>query len=174
MNIVFLADISDVPKQLGIDWAKLIAQMVTFMIVYAVLSKYAFGPVTTMLEARRKRIEDGEANLRKVQADLAQASTNAAEVRAKADADATRIIKEAQEAANSLKESRTQEAIAEAANIVNKAREAASLEHSRMLAELKNEVGRMVVNVAGKVTGRVLTDDDKNRINNEAVSQLAN
>jgi hypothetical protein len=32
----------------------------------------------------------------------------------------------------------------------------------------------MVVNVASKVTGRVMNDDDKKRINSEALSQLSN
>jgi F-type H+-transporting ATPase subunit b len=174
MNLVYLASIADVPKQLGVDAPKLIAQIITFLLVYWILSKYAFGPVTGILEARRKRIEDGEANLAKVKQDIANSSTTAAEIRAKAEADATRIVKEAQDAANAVKESRTQEAIAEAASIVSKAREAASMEHDRMLAELKGEVGRLVVGVAGKVTGRVLNDDDKKRINSEALTQLAN
>lgn len=178
MNPIFLATIADTFKniglKLGVDGGKLTAQFITFMVVYMVLSKFAFGPVTSLLEARRKRIEEGEANLRKIQADLTNANTTAAEIRAKADADATRIVKEASDAANAVRESKTQEAIAEAGAIVAKAKEAAALERDRTMAELKGEFSRLVVNTTSKVVGRVLSTDDQSRLNQEALSQISN
>ncbi len=57
--------------------AKLIAQVLIFGLVYFVLNRYAFGPILAMLEARRKRIADGEAKLEKIARDLAAAEENA-------------------------------------------------------------------------------------------------
>ena len=51
--------LANILTNFGVTPAKLIAQVITFGLVYFVLNRYAFGPVTAMLEARRKRIADG-------------------------------------------------------------------------------------------------------------------
>ncbi|MBP7948058.1 MAG: F0F1 ATP synthase subunit B [Verrucomicrobiales bacterium] len=173
MSVQLLADLSEIPRQLGIEWPKLIAQTITFMVVYWVLSKYAFGPVSQLLEQRRQRIAEGEENLKKIRTDLDAANATASEIRTKAEDDARRIVKEAQDAANAAREARTQEAVAEAASIVAKAREASQLERDRTFADLKNEFARLVVNTTSKVTGKVLSPDDHSRINDEALSQIS-
>ena len=53
-----------------------------------------------------------------------------------------------------------------------KAREAAAREHTRMLTELRGEVGRLVVTTAAAVTGKILTADDQRRLAEEAARQL--
>ena len=158
---------------LGIAWPNLIAQILIFMIVYGVLSKFAFGPVTKMLEARRQRIAEGEENLQKIKSDLEKANNNAADIVAKANADADRIIKEAAEVARNEREKATQVAIAEAAAIKQKADEAAKLERDRLISDLKRDFGRLVADATSKVTGKVLGPDDHGRINQEALAQIA-
>lgn len=172
-NAAEAAEPGNIFTQLGINYGGLIAQIVIFCIVYFVLSKYAFGPVTAILEQRRSRIIEGEENLKKIKADLDSANQSAAEIRAKAEADANRIVKEAADAAAAVGESRRQQAIAEAAQIVAKSREASQLERERLLADLKNEFGRLVVDTTSKVTGKVLTHDDHDRISKEALAQIA-
>jgi hypothetical protein len=46
----------EILHKLGINTPDIIAQMLVFGIVYLILSKYAFGPVTALLEERRRRI----------------------------------------------------------------------------------------------------------------------
>ncbi len=157
----------------GVDYKMIIAQIIIFLIVYAILSKFAFGPVTSILEERRKRITDGEENLKKIKTDLESANASAAEIRAKADADATRIVKEASDAAVAVGEAKRQQAISEAAAIVAKAREATTLERERVLGELKNEFGRLVIDTTSKVSGKVLNQDDHERISKEALAQIS-
>ena len=57
----------------GLDWPKFFSQVIIVLLVYFILSKYAFGPVLAMLEARRKRIADGESNLKTIEAELGKA-----------------------------------------------------------------------------------------------------
>ena len=169
---LFLAE-SDMAKQFGLEPGKLIAQVIVFGIVYFVLNRYAFGPVLAMLDARRKRIADGESKLEKIARDLATAEENAKAIVDKADADSARLIKEAGESAAGLAEKRRQEAVAEASTILAKAREAAKLEQEQLLSQLKREFGRMVVDATTRVTGKVLTGDDQDRINRETAAQVA-
>jgi F-type H+-transporting ATPase subunit b len=159
--------------QLGIDYPKIIAQIIIFGIVYLILSKYAFGPVTALLEERRTRIADGEANLGKIKENLATSEAQAAAALASANAEATRIIKEATEVASSLAEQKKQDAVAEAQNIIAKAKEATELERARVMAELKRDFGRLVIDTTSKVTGKTLSSEDHTRLNQEALAQIS-
>jgi F-type H+-transporting ATPase subunit b len=165
--------LTDVAHNLGLDYTKLIAQFLIFTAVYLLLKKFAFGPVNSILEERRKRIIDGEENLKKIATDLTSANATASDIRAKAEADATRIIKEATDAAAAVGEAKRQQAITEAAGIVAKAREATALERERVLGELKHEFGRLVIDTTSKVSGKVLNADDHSRISKEALAQIA-
>ena len=61
----------------------------------------------------------------------------------------------------------------EAEQILAKAREATAVEREKVLAELRREVGRLVVHTTAKVTGKVLTPDDQQRISEEAAREVA-
>ncbi len=157
----------------GFDWGPFLAQVAIICIVYWVLSKYAFGPVMEMVEARRKRIAEGEANLKKIEEDMANAEAKVQAMLDEANADSERLISEARESAASVREQKTQEAINEAQQITEKAQAASKLEHEKVMAELKKDFGRLVVDATSKVSGKVLNDDDQKRINEEAASQAS-
>lgn len=164
---------NQIATEFGLAWPKFIAQVLTFLIVYLVLKKFAFGPILAMLEQRRQRIADGEAKLEKIAKDLAEAEANAAALIDKANAEAARLVKSANESAKALAERKQQDAVHEAAQIIAKAREAAQLEHDQVMSALKREFGRMVADATSRVTGKVLTSDDQARINQETVSQVS-
>jgi F-type H+-transporting ATPase subunit b len=158
----------------GIDWVKLTAQIIIFIIVYAILAKYAFGPVTNLLEARRTRISEGEENLKKISHNLATSEAQTAAAIQKANTEADRMVKEARDAAASVGEAERQKAVAEAAAIITKAREAAELERAKIMGELKRDFGRLVVDATSRVAGKTLSDEDQARLNKEALTQISN
>src|SRR5205807_2525411 len=96
-----------------------------------------------------------------------------ADILAKANIDAQKMIDEARASAAHLAERKQQEAIAAAEQILAKAREASAMEHERTMEALKRELGRLVVDTTVKVTGKVLTSDDQRRLQEEAARQLA-
>ena len=159
-------------ETLGIQWPKLIAQFVNFSIVLFVLWRFAYKPVFTMLEARRVKIAEGIANADKIKAQLAQTEADRQKVLAEAGQQANKLIEDARTAVARVTEVETQKAIAAAEQIVAKAREAAAQDHARMLAELKREVGRLVVQTTATVTGKILTPEDQRRLAVESEKQL--
>ena len=160
-------------ETLGIQWPKLIAQFVNFAIVLFVLWRFAYKPVFQLLEARRQKIADGIANAEKIKAELAATEVERKRVLAEAGEQASKLIDEARNAAIRVSEIETQKAITAAEQIIIKAREAAAQDHARMLAELKREVGRLVVQTTATVTGKILTADDQKRLAQETDKQLA-
>ena len=163
----------DLLQTLGIQWTKLIPQLFNFGIVLWVLWKFAYKPVFTMLDARQKKITDSIANADKIKAELAKTEAARQHILNQASDVANGMIEQAREAANRVREVETQKAIATAEQIIAKAREAAAQDHAKMLAELKREVGRLVVQTTATVTGKVLTADDQKRLAEETQKQIA-
>ena len=158
---------------LGIQWRILLAQTISFSIVFFVLWKYAYGPIFSMLEARKQKIADALANAEKIKTDVAQTEDERQRILADAGDKANKLIDEARQAAARVREQETQKAISEAGQIVIKAREAAAQERAQMLASLKREVGRLVVQTTSTVTGKILTADDQKRLAEETEKQLS-
>jgi F-type H+-transporting ATPase subunit b len=165
--------LSNVAQQFGVYWPNLIAQVVLFSIVYYVLKRFAFKPVIAMLEERRRRIEEGQINAENIKKQLAEAQTKYEEILAKANAEAQRVIDEVRASGDRLAEQKRQEAIAAAEQITVKAQEAIALERDRTMADLKRELGRLVVETTTRVTGKVLTEQDQQRINEETARGIA-
>jgi F-type H+-transporting ATPase subunit b len=150
-----------------------VAQVISFSIVAFLLARFAYKPILSILAERRRQIADGLANAEKIKQELARTEEMRREVLDKANAQATALIQEARAAAARVQEQETQKAVAQAEQIITKAREATTLEHARMLTDLKREVGRLVVRTTGVVTGKILTADDQSRLAEETQRQLA-
>ncbi|HUC76578.1 MAG TPA: ATP synthase F0 subunit B [Vicinamibacterales bacterium] len=165
--------VGEIASTFGVDWPHLTAQIVSFSIVCALLYWLAYRPVLRMLDHRRQQIADGLANQEKINAALAEIETQRKATIAAAQAESTRLIAEAREMARRLREQEAQRATAAAEQIMVNAKDAAAREHSRMLAELRQEVGRLVVQTTAAVTGKVLTTDDHRRLAEATARQLA-
>jgi len=163
----------NVAEQFGVFWPNLIAQIILFFIVYWVLSKFAFKPIMAMLEERRRRIEEGQINAEKIKQQLAEAQIKYEETLARANAEAQRLIDEVKASGEKLAEEKRQAALAEAQDIVRRTQESLSLERERTMAELKKEVGRLVAETTEKVTQKILTPQDHQKINEETARQIA-
>jgi F-type H+-transporting ATPase subunit b len=178
-TLILLAEGSDggqierIATTFGVDWQHLIAQIVSFCIVCALLYRFAHRPVLAALNERRQRIADGLANADKTNAELARIEAQRQEMLGEVNARATRLIDEARAAAKRVQEQETQKAIAAAEQIVVKAREATERDHDRMLAELKRDLGRLIVRATVTVTGKILTPEDQQRLAEETTRQLA-
>lgn len=157
----------------GVTWPTFIAQLITVGLVYFILRKYAFGPIIGVLEERRKRIEEAQVNADKIKRELASAEVKYRQMLDEANAKGQKLIEEARKSSDSLAQRRQQEAINEAERIIAKAHTATQMEHDRALAELKKQVGRLVVETTAKVTGKILTPEDQQRINVETTQEVA-
>lgn len=165
--------VSQIARTFGVDWPHLLSQTVSFGIVCVVLYLFAYRRVLAMLDERRKQIAQGLANAEKIKAELDKTEAQRQEVMTKAYAESAKVLEEARAAAARVTERETQKAVAAAEQIMIKAREAAAREHDRILAELKREIGRLVVQATTVVTGKILTAEDQRRLAKEAAKAAA-
>jgi F-type H+-transporting ATPase subunit b len=164
--------IQEIARTFGVDWPHLIAQLISFGIVCALLYWLAYGPVLKMLEERRRLIAQGLENTAKINAALAGIEAQRQGVLNEAQAQSTKLIAEARDIATRLREQEAQRATAAAQLILLQAKDAANQEHARMLADLRREVGRLVVQTTAAVIGKVLTPDDQRRLAEDAARSL--
>jgi F-type H+-transporting ATPase subunit b len=163
----------DTATRFGVDWQHFTAQCISFAIVAFLLHRYAYKPILTVLAERKQRIAESLDNAENIKQDLANTQVKTRELMVQAGQEAAKLIEEARAAAAKVEERETQKAIATAQGIVEKARQSMEAEHARMLAELRREVGRLVVATTAKVTGKVLTSEDQKRLAEETNKELA-
>ena len=180
-SLILLADIGGdladtgarIVSDFGLSWPFFIAQCLSFSIVAFCLYRFAYHPIQRVLAERQQRIAESLANAEKIKQELASAQAKAQEILSQASAQGGKFIEEARQSAAKVLEVETQKAIATANDIITKARQANDAELARMKTELRREVGRLVVSTTAKVTGKILTADDQNRLAEETNKQLA-
>ena len=164
--------LEEIARTFGVDWPHLLAQIVSFGIVCAVLYLLAYTPILKILQARRQQIADGLANAEKIKAELARIETDRHAILARAGDEGKQLIEEARAAAARVQAEETRKATAAAEQVLVRAREATERDRARMLAELRREIGRLVVQTTASVTGKVLTPEDHRRLAEETARQL--
>ena len=174
-----LADLSDIENnfqnvglQTGFTLQQFIAQCIAVSVLFTVLWHFGWKPVRTILEQRSKTIEESMANADKIKQELAEAEATRLSIIQKAHEQANKIIADAEKSAAAVTEQRAREATRQAEDLIKNAHEASVLERNRLMAELKQHVGELVIQTTQKVTGKVLNADDQARLNSETLRQL--
>jgi len=149
------------------------SQVISFCVIAFLLHRFAYKPILNVLEERKQRIAEGIENAEKIKSELASAQSKAQEIVTEAGSRANKIVEEARAAGAREVEKASQQAIATANQIIEKAKESNDAELARMKAELRREVARLVVQTSAKVTGDVLTSDQQSKLAEDAAKQLA-
>jgi F-type H+-transporting ATPase subunit b len=140
-------------------WYDIIWSGLWFLIILIVVWKVALPKLTKMLDERSAAIEgniakadeaqkQAEAALEEYTRQLAEARTEAGEIREAAREDGKKIVAEAKDAASS-----------EAARITATAHTQIEAERQTALVSLRSEVGSLAIDLAGGVVGETLSDD---------------
>jgi F-type H+-transporting ATPase subunit b len=166
------SEVESIASRFGVDWPHLLSQIVSFGIVCGVLYLLAYKPILQMLETRRRQIASGLANAKKIEEELARIEIQRREVLTKADAEGKQLIEDARAAAARVRTDETRKTAAAAEQLLVRAQDTTERERARMLAELKREVGQLVLRTTASVTGKVLTTEDQRRLSEETARQL--
>lgn len=161
-----------IAEKFGLETKYIIVQVISFLIVLAVLYKFGIKPVTATMEERTKKIEAGIKYTEEMQAKLAATQEESAAIVKKANTEASRIVEDARKLAKEYLDRQTQEATVRAGDLLTKAQQAIELEHKKMLADARTEVARLVVTTTERVLAKKLTDADRAAYNDAASREL--
>jgi len=145
-------------EALGLNLGYLLVQIGSFIILFLVLTAWAYKPILGILEKRRNAIAKGLEDARIAAEARANAETEAASIIAGAQAKAAHVVNEATERA----ESAALEIKADAENQIMKEREAALAdayqERDRILGEVRGQVAALAIAAAQKLIGEALDE----------------
>ncbi|MDR3592256.1 MAG: F0F1 ATP synthase subunit B [Negativicutes bacterium] len=133
--------------------ATLIAQIINFLILVAILTKVAYKPLMKALADRQARIAESLETADKERAAAEQLKREYQEQLAQARTQAQAIVDKATKLAEQTRDEIMQEARTEHARLLKEAREEIAREQQRAIAELKNEVVSLSIAAATKIIG---------------------
>ena len=164
--------ITKISNDFGMNVPSILAQIVNFVIVAGLLWWFAFKPILATIEARQTKIDSGLKYAEEMKARL-DAAQLAAEAQFKeAQLKGQQIVADSQKAAKELSDKQQQEAVERANGIITKAQAAIELEKTRMLAEARTEVARLVVETTQRVLAKELSELERARFNEAAAREL--
>jgi len=146
--------------------------IVTFLVLLAVLAKFAWRPLLQALETRQNAIRKSLDDAQQAKQDLERLNAESAQIIARARVDADGIITQSRADAERLREEIRQKARGEADLIVKNAERQIQLETSRALEQIRHEAVELSVMIASKIIQRNLTKDDNERLIDEALKQV--
>ena len=159
--------------QFGIEWRYIVWQVASFLILFWVLYKFGIKPTIATMEERNKKIESGIKHAEEMQAKLAAAQQESAQIVKHAQLEAQKIVDEARKTAKDFADKQQAEALQRSADLLAKAQQAIELEHKKMLNEARGEIARLVVTTTERVLAKKLSDADRAAYNETASKELA-
>lgn len=134
--------------------------LLAFILVLYILGKFAWKPIIKSLNEREKTISDSLATAEKVKAEMAQMKSENEALMAQAREERAQMLKEARETRDKIINEAKDQAKAEAGKIITEAQAAINAQKMAAITDVKNQVGKLVIDVTEKVLRRELGDKD--------------
>jgi F-type H+-transporting ATPase subunit b len=138
--------------------ATFIAELVAFAIILFVIWRYAVPPIQKNLQQRQDEIRKGLEDSKAAQERLESAEAEFAKAIAEARAEAAKIREEANRQRTQTIENAKDEARKAAEAVTKQAEERLEVQYRQVAAELRSDIGRLAVELAGRIVGESLTD----------------
>lgn len=146
------------------DMMEFIPMLLAFIILWIVLAKFGWPKFNGMLEKRENTIREALKKSEEAQIESERVLAEYKEQLADAKAQSAQIVAEARATAEAVKADITAKAQAEAADMIAKAKVAIEAEKKQAVAELQASVADISVDVAARLIGEELTDDEHRKI----------
>jgi F-type H+-transporting ATPase subunit b len=133
--------------------------IVTFLVLLALLTKFAWKPLLLALEARQRTIQKALDDAEKAKLELERLNRESEQIIRQARVEADQIITMSRADAERLREEMRQKARAEADGIVRTAERQIQLETARAIQQIRREAADLSVAIASKLIQRNLIDE---------------
>ena len=146
--------------------------ILTFLILLALLSKFAWKPLLAALQARQDRISQSLDDARRAQEEMERVKRESAEIIRQAHVEASGIVSSSRTDAERVREETKQKARAEAAAIIAAAQRQIESETLRARDDVRREAAELAVAIASKLIRRNISVDDNRVMIDEMIGSL--
>jgi len=136
-------------------------QTVLFVLLVLLLKKFAWKPILNAVNEREQGIKDALDSAQKAKEEMANLQADNEKLLKEARAERDAMLKEARDIKNKMISDAKDEAKVEADKMVAQAQAAIESEKKAAIADLKNQVATLSINIAEKVVKQSLATDDK-------------
>lgn len=157
---------------LGIEWHILVAQIINFAILLAILGKFVYKPVMKLLDERREGVLGTLEKEEKATAKLASADTEKEKILTQARVESTVILETAKKDGEDAKKKLLASAKEEIAKMHTDAEKKLREEKARLLLEVKGEMGSLIVSTIEQTLGDVLDARTQGKMVEQALSAI--
>ena len=146
--------------------------IVTFLVLVALLAKFAWRPLLEALERRQSTIAKALDDAQRATEELQRLQRESAAMMASARVEAEAIVSRSRTDAEQLREELKQKARAEAAGIVKNAEQQIQMETARALQQIRSEAVDLSVTIASKILQRNVSKADNEGLIQETLKQV--
>ena len=157
---------------LGINLPLLLAFVINFIILLALLGKFLYKPVLKMLDERAQKVKESMEWAESIKRDYEQAKAEVQKQIEKGRQEAQGIIAQAFQTGEVLKEEARKEASSQAKAIVEKARLQLEAERDKMVEDLRKEFVSLLILASEKVIRQTLDKEKQSRLIEETLAQI--
>jgi F-type H+-transporting ATPase subunit b len=145
------------------DIGLLFWMLVSFGIVLFLLRKFAWKPILASLKSREENISEALNTAKRAKEEMASLKADNEKLLQQARAERDAMLKEARDTKDAIISESKSKAQAEANKIMASARETINTEKNAAIAELKNQVASMSIDIAEKILRQELSRDEKQK-----------
>jgi F-type H+-transporting ATPase subunit b len=146
--------------------------IISFLITLFVLKRFAFGPIQRMIDARRERIEKAIAEADHARDEARALLEEHRKLIAQAKAESEEILSEARRVADAQRERVREETEEDRQRRLEETRRQIEQATAQALGQIREEVGRLSLLAAEKITRKSLDEADQRRLIDEALSEI--
>lgn len=132
--------------------------LIAFLIVFFLLSKFAWKPILKTLNERESGIADALSAAEKAKAEISDLKAENENLLQLAREERAQMLKEAKETSDKIIAEAQAKAQADGSRLIADARQAINAQKNAAMAEVKNQVGAIALEIAEKVLRRELAD----------------
>ena len=136
---------------------------VSFLIVLTILKKFAWKPILQGLKDREDSIRESLSSAEQARDEMAKLKSDNEQLLAEARLERDKIIKEALTTANNIKEEAKTDASKISGKMIDDARVVINSEKQAALAEMRQEVAKLSLEIAEKLMRKNLSNDKSQR-----------
>jgi len=152
-------DFTQLPSILTPDLGLLFWMLLAFLVVFGVLAKFGFPAIIHMVDERNKYIDESLRKAHEAQERLANIEKEGESILQEAREKQALILKEAAQTRDAMVEQAQEKARAEGARLMDEAKAAIEQEKKAAIADIRQQVATLSVEIAEKVLKQNLKDD---------------
>jgi len=153
-------------------WESTVIAIIAFGLLYWLLSKYAFGPLFSVMEQRRQMVKDEIANAEASRKQAEQQVSDQKQALLDARKEAQEMIEQARKSSSKQAEDIIEAAQAEAKRLKDEAVKEIQNEKNNAIAALRRQVSGMSVQIASKIIEKQVDEKSQEQLIDKYLNEV--